>query len=145
MNKFLTGIILACVLFSCDIRDTKSKKDDTKQPASQTIIDTTSVQMIDSVYNFGTVTDGEKVEYSFRFRNSGKNPLVVTDTHTSCGCTVSEKPEQPVKPGETGFIKVVFNSSGKVGDIHKEITVTSNALPGFPELQLTGKVKDKDK
>ena len=144
MNKFLAGILLACILFSCDIRDTKAKNEQDKKTA-QTLIDTTTVQMIDSVYNFGTVTDGEKVEYSFRFRNTGKNPLIVTDTHTSCGCTVSEKPEQPVKPGETGFIKVVFNSSGKVGDVQKAITVTSNAMPGFPELQLTGKVKDKEK
>ena len=144
MNKFLSAILLACVLFSCDIRDTKNKKEQAKNE-QQPIVDSTTVQMIDSVYNFGTVTDGEKVEYSFRFRNTGKNPLIVTDTHTSCGCTVSEKPEQPVKPGETGFIKVVFNSSGKVGDVQKSITVTSNAFPGFPELMLTGKVKDKEK
>jgi hypothetical protein len=143
MNKLFAGIILSCVLFSCDIRDTKNKKDETKQAAQQTFTDTTTVQLIDSVYNFGTVTDGEKVEYSFRFRNTGKNSLIVTATHTSCGCTVSEKPEQPVKPGETGFIKVVFNSSGKVGDIRKEITVISNAMPVFPALQLTGLVKEK--
>ncbi len=98
--------------------------------------DSTTVQMIDSAYNFGKVTDGEKVEYSYRFRNTGKNPLIVSSAIASCGCTVPEKPEEPIKPGETGFLKVVFNSKGRVGPVHKEITVTSNAYPQFPVLQL---------
>ena len=108
------------------------------------IDDTTSVQLIDSLYNFGTVTDGDKVEYNFRFRNTGKKPLIIASAVASCGCTVPEKPEEPVQPGETGFLKVVFNSKGRVGEVHKTITVTSNAHPGFPELELTGKVVSAD-
>jgi hypothetical protein len=101
--------------------------------------------LIDSVYNFGTVSDGEKVEYSYRFRNTGKNPLIISSAVASCGCTVPEKPEEPIKPGETGFLKVVFNSKGRVGEVHKEITVTSNAFPKFPVLQLTGQVVSSQK
>ncbi len=108
---------------------------------AQAFKDSTTVQMIDSVYNFGKITDGEKVEFSFRFKNSGHNPLIVSNATASCGCTVPEKPEQPVKPGETGFIKVVFNSKGRVGDVHKEVTVTSNAYPAFPLLALKGQVE----
>ncbi len=104
------------------------------------IKDTTTVQLIDSLYNFGTITEGQKVEYSFRFKNTGKNPLVITNAVASCGCTVPEKPEQPIKPGEIGFIKVIFNSKGKQGENHKNIVVTSNAYPPFPDLQLVGTV-----
>ena len=107
--------------------------------------DSTSVQMIDSTYNFGKIIEGDKVEYNFRFRNTGKNPLIITAATASCGCTVPEKPDEPIKPGETGFLKVVFNSKGKMGDIHKEVDVTSNAFPGFPKLILTGEVTTKDK
>ena len=116
-----------------------------QQIQHQHFTDSTTVQMIDSVYNFGKVTDGEKVEYSYRFRNTGKNPLIVSSAVASCGCTVPEKPEEPIKPGETGFLKVVFNSKGRVGEVHKEITVTSNAYPKFPVLQLTGEVVAAEK
>jgi hypothetical protein len=80
--------------------------------------DSTTVQLIDSVYNFGTITAGEKVNYSFRFKNTGNKALIITEAHASCGCTIPEKPEKPIMPGETGIIKVSFNSQGKMG--HQE-------------------------
>ncbi len=140
MNKFIAALFLTCVFFSCNIRNTKKRADAQAANQGTNFTDSTTVQMIDSVYNFGSVTDGEKVEYNYRFRNTGKNPLIVSSAVASCGCTVPEKPEEPVKPGETGFLKVVFNSKGRVGDVHKEITVTSNAYPKFPVLELTGQV-----
>ncbi len=113
--------------------------------ATQPFTDSTAVQIIDSVYNFGKVTDGEKVEYSYRFKNMGKKPLIISSAIASCGCTVPEKPEEPIKPGETGFLKVVFNSAGRVGPVHKDVTVVSNAYPRFPVLQLTGEVEASKK
>lgn len=137
-------IVFSSMLFSCDIRKNGTKADGRlPDPSGQVFKDSTTVQIIDSVYDFGKVTDGEKVEYSYRFKNTGKNPLIVTTATASCGCTVPEKPEQPVKPGETGFIKVVFNSQGRVGEVHKEVTIVSNAYPAFPILQLKGKVEEK--
>jgi Protein of unknown function (DUF1573) len=105
----------------------------------------TTVEIIDSVYDFGKVAEGEIVEYSYRFKNSGTNPLVVSNVSASCGCTVPEKPEAPIKPGETGFIKVKFNSEGRAGAAHKSITVVSNASPAFPQLLLKGEVTPKAK
>ena len=139
-------LILPCFLFSCDIRKNKSKTDvQAKEPSAQVFKDSTTVQMIDSVYDFGKVTDGEKVEYSFRFKNTGSHPLIVSNATASCGCTVPEKPEEPIKPGETGFIKVVFNSQGRVGEVRKEVTITSNAYPAFPYLELKGQVLEAKK
>lgn len=137
MNRLIVAIFLASTFFSCDIRNTK--KVDANN-ASMVFTDSTSVQIIDSVHNFGSVTDGEKVEYSYRFKNTGKKSLIISSAVASCGCTVPKKPEEPIKPGETGFLKVVFNSKGRVGEVHKEITVTSNAYPKFPILLLTGQV-----
>ena len=145
MKKVFVVFLLASVFFSCDIRNTKNRQDVQAAGSGQPFTDSTTVQMIDSVYNFGKVTDGEKVEYSYRFKNTGKHPLIVSSAVASCGCTVPEKPEEPIKPGETGFLKVVFNSSGRVGPVHKDVTVTSNAYPQFPVLQLTGEVEAAQK
>src|SRR5665647_1610332 len=144
MNKLIAGLFVTCLIFSCNIRNMRNKGN--AQANSEThFTDSTTVQMIDSVYNFGNATDGEKVEYSYRFRNTGKNPLIVSSAVASCGCTVPEKPEEPIKPGETGFLKVVFNSKGRVGEVHKEVNVVSNAYPEFPVLQLIGEVVSTDK
>ncbi|MEO5782288.1 MAG: DUF1573 domain-containing protein [Ginsengibacter sp.] len=146
MNKFLMVIVLSCMLFSCDIRKNGTKADSKLPDPSATVFkDSTTVQIIDSVYDFAKVTDGEKVVYSYRFKNTGKNPLIITSAAPSCGCTVADKPEQPVKPGETGVIKVVFNSQGRVGAADKEVRIVSNAFPAFPVLQLKGKVEEAKK
>jgi uncharacterized protein DUF1573 len=140
MNKLIVSLCICCLIFSCNIRNTKNKQDVMAGNTTAQFTDTTTVQLIDSAYNFGNVTDGDKVEYSYRFRNTGDKPLIIASAVASCGCTVPEKPEEPIKPGEVGFLKVVFNSKGRVGEVHKTITVTSNAYPKFPELKLTGQV-----
>jgi len=122
------------------IKEEKQKKalDQQKQAALK---DSTTVLLLDSLHHFGTVKEGTPVEYSFKFKNTGSKPLVITDAHASCGCTVPEKPEQPIRPGETGVIKVVFNSKGRNGHQEKTITVNSNARPEFGALILTGEVE----
>jgi hypothetical protein len=114
--------------------------DDAVKEMAEAAMDTTTVELIDSVYNFGKITEGEKVTFNFRFRNTGIKPLVISSTSASCGCTVPEKPERPVLPGETGYIKVVFNSRGKMGHNEKNITVIANTKPNFPVLLLKGDV-----
>jgi hypothetical protein len=143
MKKTLLAIACTWLLVSCDFRRKDKIADDMAVSTEQALKDSTTVEIIDSAYNFGTVTDGEKVEYSYRFKNTGAKPLVIVSASATCGCTVPEKPERPILPGETGFIKVVFDSRGKVGETHKPVTVVSNANPGFPPLMLTGKVLPK--
>ncbi len=142
MKKIVLCLVIGTVFVSCDVRRKDKVMDGTTTAAEMAALKTTTVEIIDSVYNFGSVTDGEKVTYNFRFKNSGKNPLVVTNTSASCGCTVPEKPEKPVLPGETAFIKVVFNSKGKVGHNDKTVTVTANTDPAFPPLYLRGEVTE---
>ena len=141
----IIGLCILCTLFSCDIRNNGKETDVQLSKTNQHFNDTTTVQMIDSVYNFGKVTDGENVVFSYRFRNTGNKALIVSSASASCGCTVPEKPEEPIQPGETGFLKVVFNSKGRVGPVHKEVNVVSNAYPAFPVLQLIGEVISANK
>lgn len=138
-NLFLI-IFVAASFTACKGNRNDKVVDDNVKLLVQSMQDTTTVQLIDSVFNFGKITEGERVTFNFRFKNSGKKPLVISNTSASCGCTVPEKPEKPILPGEEGHIKVVFNSTGKVGHNQKNITVTANTTPAFPLLQLTGDV-----
>ena len=145
MNKIIIASLISFIFISCNIRNNNKNGEIQALEFSGSMSDTTSVQIIDSIYNFGKVTDGENVVFSFRFKNIGKKPLIIASAHASCGCTVPEKPEQPIKPGETGYLKVVFSSKGRVGPIQKDVIVVSNAYPAFPVLLLTGEVISSSK
>ena len=168
MKKYFLFILVAATVAGCDIKRKDKISDDSKlsefsdslkrieghlsdslkQAKEQLARDealknSTSVQLIDSAFDFGTITEGEKVEYNYRFKNTGTNPLIIFNTSASCGCTVPEKPEKPIMPGETGVIKVVFNSAGKKDHQSKDINVGANTNPAFPVLKLTGNVTVK--
>lgn len=95
-----------------------------------------------ATYNFGTIAKGEKVSYSYKFKNTGKTPLIITNAEASCGCTVPEIPKEPIKPGAESEIKVVFDSTGKSGLQDKVVTISSNASPGVSQIHLTGEIKE---
>lgn len=145
MKKYIFFLIVSAAIVSCDERRKDKIADDAETQRILALKDSTTVQIIDSAYNFNPVIEGEKVIYNYRFKNTGTKPLVIVEAKASCGCTVPEKPEKPVLPGETGFIKVAFDSKGRVGEAHKTITVVSNAKPEFPVLILTGKVTEAEK
>lgn len=118
-------------------------KADTAKDAAVPAGDAAVMSFENGEYNFGEITQGEKVSYSYKFKNVGKSPLIILNATATCGCTVPEVPKEPVKPGEEGEIKVVFDSNGKSGMQDKVITVTSNAQPHIASLHLTGEVKEQ--
>jgi hypothetical protein len=75
-------------------------------------------------FNFGTIKQGESVTHEFKFKNSGKEPLIINTAVGSCGCTVPEYPKEPIKPNGSSTIKVTFNSAGKSGPQDKTVTIT---------------------
>ena len=91
-------------------------------------------------FNFGTVTEGTKVENTFTFKNNGTEPLILANVQTTCGCTVPEWPKEPILPGKTGAIKATFNTTGKGGQQNKVITIISNAKEGNTTVALLGTV-----
>ena len=95
-------------------------------------------------HDFGNVQEGEKVSYAFKFKNTGNANLIISNASGSCGCTVPEIPEEPVSPGETAFIKAVFDSKGRVGLQEKSITVISNAIPNSAMLRIKSMVIAKE-
>lgn len=145
MKKYVLFLLVAASIISCDANRKDKITINQQSEAVLATNDSTTVQIIDSSYDFGKITDGEKVSFNFRFKNTGTKPLVIVSASATCGCTVPEKPEEPIIPGQIGFIKVVFDSKGKVGATHKPVTVISNANPAFPPLSLTGMVLEKNK
>ena len=91
-------------------------------------------------YDFGKIKSGDKVTYDFKFANSGKTPLIITDAVATCGCTKPEWPHTPIKPGENGIIHVTFNSVGKSGLQDKMITISANTNPAQNMVHLIGEV-----
>lgn len=94
----------------------------------------------ESMFDFGTLTDGEQVEHVFKFANTSDKPLTITNARGSCGCTVPEWPKEPIAPGENGEIKVKFDSKGKKGKQTKTVTISANTIPGNTQLTITSEV-----
>jgi hypothetical protein len=86
----------------------------------------TTVEWMDSVKDYGKIVEGTQLNVAFRFRNTGKTPLVIGQVQPSCGCTVANRPEAPIAPGEEGQIKASFNSDNRVGVNHKSLIVSTN-------------------
>jgi hypothetical protein len=105
---------------------------------------TTSVKFDETSYDWGTVAEGEKMTHIFKFKNTGTNDMIISDAHGSCGCTVPEWPKEPIKPGKSSQIKVIFDSKGKPGDQSKSVTVTANTEPTNMVLMIKGKVTPKE-
>ena len=85
-------------------------------------------------YDFGKVSKGEKVSHTFKFKNKGEAKLKIKDVEVSCGCTVPEYKKTVIPPGETGRIKVTFDSGGFFGDQKKQIIVYTNSKISATEL-----------
>lgn len=102
---------------------------------------TTTLAFAENEYDFGKIKEGETVEHTFTFTNTGTNDLIITNAKGSCGCTVPYYPTEPIAPGETGEIKVSFNSKGKSGVQRKNVTITANTDPAQTILNLTSEVE----
>lgn len=101
----------------------------------------TSVEFATEEFNFGQVKQGEKVFHKYTFTNTGSEDFVITYIRTSCGCTTPEWSEEPVKPGQEGYIDVEFDSAGKKDMQIKTITVFGN-FDGQPNraIKLRGEI-----
>lgn len=97
-------------------------------------------------YDFGTFSESNPtVEGVFTFTNIGDAPLVIHQAVASCGCTVPEFTKEPIKPGETGTIKVTYNGAGRFpGHFKKSITVRSNAKTEMMRVYIEGNMTPKE-
>jgi hypothetical protein len=98
------------------------------------------IQFDETEHDFGRIIEGESVSYSFNFKNTGKSDLIIAEVSSSCGCTVPSYPKTPIRPGESGIVKVAFNSNGRRGYQSKSILVVSNTQPNTTEIRIKAQV-----
>lgn len=95
-------------------------------------------------FDFGDIIQGEKVMHTFKFVNTGTEPLIITNIEVTCGCTIPKGwPRDPILPGNKGEIEVQFNSSGKFGKQNKVVTVVSNATLGNSQITFSANILEK--
>ncbi len=157
MKKNLIVLLATVSFVACNTIDKKSDdgknrdaflKDSIAMAEKLKVMDDTAnyttLQWLDSTsMDLGTVKEGAPVEVSYRFTNTGDKPLVIANVTASCGCTVPEKPEEPIAPGKQGTIKAKFDSKGRKGTNNKVITVDANTKPSRTyELKFKVEVKE---
>ena len=91
------------------------------------------------MHDFGRLSAGENISYSFHFRNTGDADLII-NTSATCGCTVADYPKGRIAPGGEGYVTVTFKSAGKAGQQYQEVTIVSNAQPATSRLKIMAQV-----
>lgn len=113
----------------------------TPQGIEEPVASNASFKWDNTLYNFGTIKQGEVVNYTFKFTNNGTEPLQIESTSASCGCTVPSHTKEAIPPGGTGEIVVRYDSKGKSGQQSPVITVVANTSPRQTRLNLRGFVQ----
>ena len=98
----------------------------------------------ESTHDFGDIIQGDKVEHTFQFTNTGNLPLIITNVEVTCGCTTPKGwPRDPIASGETGELTIAFNSAGKIGKQRKVVTIISNSVGTNNQLIFSANVLEK--
>ncbi|MFY8184625.1 MAG: DUF1573 domain-containing protein [Bacteroidia bacterium] len=144
MKKIILSISAAILLAACGSDKTGVSTDDINISATANGTQNSGslpvIQFEEETHDFGKITQGEKVSYSFKFTNTGKSNLLISSAQASCGCTVPKPPKDPLAPGATDKIDVTFDSNGKSGKFDKQITVITNCDPNTKVLKITGEI-----
>ncbi len=98
------------------------------------------IQFVEETHDFGSIPQSIPASYTFVFKNTGKEPLIVTNAAAGCGCTTPDWSKEPIKPGQKGWVKATFNA-GAAGPFNKGVTVLSNAKRSTVTLYIKGDVK----
>ncbi len=126
MKKILFATALMSLFFVSRAQDSKEQAD---------------IKFEVTEHDFGNIKEGTIATYDFKFTNSGKEPLVLSNAQPSCGCTTPEWPREPIAPGVTSKVRAVYNSTNRPGNFDKLITVKSNAKSGDIVLKIRGVVE----
>jgi len=138
MKKLIIGLLSLSILAACNNGATKTT-------TTASAAGATAIKFDNDAFDFGKIKQGDKVTHDFKFVNTGKAPLIITDSYATCGCTKPEWPHTPIQPGGNGTVKVTFSSAGKSGLQDKQITVVANTVPANSVVHLVGEVLETKK
>jgi len=130
--KYSFLFLFAVIIFSCTSTDKPAAKEQVATDSLNKAVmadsaNYTSLQWMDSTtQDLGKIKEGSIVEISWKFKNTGDKPLIISDARGTCGCTIADKPKEPIPPGQEGTIKAKFNSQGQGPEAHKTVSVDAN-------------------
>ena len=92
--------------------------------------------------DYGTLDQGADGVRMFKFKNTGKSPLIISEVKGQCGCTTLPDgfPKEPIRPGASGTIKVKYDTQ-RTGSFDKKVTITSNAKIASKQVTIKGVIK----
>lgn len=131
----LTFGIVACTMLGVNAQSTTT-------PAAAIKVENPNAPVMkfeSEVVDYGTIEQGADGVREFKFTNTGKEPLIISNSRGSCGCTVPTWPKEPIKPGESSVIKVKYDTK-RLGAINKSVTITSNAVEGTKVIRIKGMI-----
>ena len=138
----LSLIFILIVLAGCH---PGQKENTSVKSGSQANSELAEISFMEYEYDFGKITEGEKVAHIFAFVNKGPGNLVIESASTSCGCTVPKYDRSPIPSGKGGNLEVVFDSNGRNGIQTKTISVRSNSKTEVVILKITADVASRNK
>jgi hypothetical protein len=103
------------------------KADQAKRDEEVKKMPQTTIEVVETKFDFGKMKEGDKVRHTYMVKNAGTNPLVISNVQVSCGCTAPFFPKEPILPGKTGEVTLEFNSAGKAGLVNKNALIVANA------------------
>lgn len=132
MKKYFIALLSLILFFATNVF-AQEKPD---KNAAKITFDATS-------YDFGEIKYADSAFWLFKYKNTGKEPLIISNAQASCGCTTPLWTREPVKKGKYGIIKVQYNTN-IVGAFQKNVTIYSNATNSPVVLTIKGVVKPKE-
>lgn len=144
MRKIFTIALISLLAVGCSNSQKEADVDLIRNPMSAEGYDTKEkmpkIVFDEDMHDFGRLSAGENISYSFHFRNTGNADLVISSTSATCGCTVADYPKGRIAPGYEGYVTVTFKSAGKSGQQFQEVTVVTNAQPATTKLRIVAQV-----
>ena len=147
MKRVLYIAILALLMMSCGDDEGKINASLVNNPASATEAKNKKEPKIEfnvMEHDFGNMIQGEQVSFSYKFKNIGDAPLIISAVERTCGCTDIKFPKDPLKPGEEGVIKITYDSKGHKGFQNKRVIVKANTNPSETILKFKARVETID-
>lgn len=146
-SNLLIVFLMATVTLSfaqtkSDAKATSTDEKDKGKPAPNP--NAPKIDFPDVNYNFGEIPEGPQVTHEFKFTNTGKEPLILSNVKASCGCTTPSWPKDPILPGKDAAIVVTYNTQGRPGNFTKSVTITSNAENSNQMIFIKGEVVKAD-
>lgn len=146
MKKLILSFLVLLCLSSCETKDSKINTNLVNNPVTADGMkkgaNVPVIQFDKTEHDFGKILQGEQVSYTFKFKNVGDAPLIITNIEKTCGCTSPDYSKEPIKPGESGKITITYDSKGHKGFQNKRLIVKANTNPSETIIRIKAQVEN---